>query len=490
MLFNSYEFILCFLPISLIGYFFAAHRLGANAARLWLLLASLAFYAWWNPLYLILIIGSMLGNYAVGSWLARHTIRTPSHQTVLVCGIAANLGLLGWYKYAHFFVREAAALFGTNWTLGNVILPLGISFFTFLQIAYLVDSAQGKTREYRFSNYALFVTFFPHLVAGPIVHHSDLMPQFARPETFAFNLQRFTAGFTLFTFGLAKKVLIADLLAGYASKVFTVVDGGKFVGIADAWGGIAAFTFQIYFDFSGYSDMAIGLGLLFGVMLPFNFDSPYKSLSVVEFWRRWHMTLSRFFRDYLYIPLGGNRRSPGRVCANLLLTMALAGLWHGANWTFVIWGAAHGMALAVNHLWRLKFPLTPEELENKSLWNKAAAWVATFLFVMLTWVLFRAQSLSAAVHFFESLVGILPAGNSAGPALLKASYFIYPILLLLFVRFLPNTQQLLEKELPLPVAPSRWQWRPGNRWAVTAALLFAMCVLSLSHVSEFIYWQF
>ena len=490
MLFNSYEFILFFLPLALAGYFFAAHRLGPNAARLWLLLASLFFYGWWNPRYLVLITGSMLGNYWAGKWLG-HRLKQPRTQKIgLALGIAANLALLGWYKYANFFMHEAGALFGANWTLGTIILPLGISFFTFLQIAYLVDAAQGKTREYRFSNYALFVTFFPHLVAGPIVHHSDLMPQFAQPETFRFNLRRFAAGFTLFTLGLAKKVLIADQLAPQAQTVFGAAATGHALHAADAWGGLGAYTFQIYFDFSGYSDMAIGLGLLFGIMLPFNFDSPYKSLSVIEFWRRWHMTLSRFFRDYLYIPLGGNRRGAARVGLNLMLTMSLAGLWHGANWTFLVWGAAHGVALAVNHLWQLKHPLTEAQVAEAPAWRRNAAWAFTFLFVMLAWVLFRAQNLSVAGQFFRALADLGGPAAAAEPALLKAKFFIYPVILLAFTRLLPNTQQLLQAELPLPVAASKWRWTPARGWAVAAGLLFAMCVLSLSHVSEFIYWQF
>ena len=490
MLFNSYEFILFFLPVSLTGYFFAAHRLSTGTARLWLVLCSLFFYGWWNPHYLVLILGSMLGNYAMGKWLARLQGQRVAQKIALTAGVTANLALLGWYKYANFFVHEAGTMFGVNWTLNNIVLPLGISFFTFLQVGYLVDAAQGKTREYRFSNYALFVTFFPHLIAGPIVHHSDLMPQFARPETFRFNVRRFAAGFTLFTLGLAKKLLIADLLAPDAQHVFGVAASGQALRAADAWAGLGAFTFQIYFDFSGYSDMAIGLGLLFGIMLPFNFDSPYKSLSVVEFWRRWHITLSRFFRDYLYIPLGGNRRGSARVCANLLLTMTLAGLWHGANWTFLVWGAAHGVALAVNHLWRLKHPLA-EGQEARVAWGfRISAWTATFLFVMLSWVLFRADNLGVAGHYLQALFGAGPEGLSGRPLLVKSGLFVYLALLLVFACWSPNTQQLLAAELPLPVAPSRWQWKPRPGLALVLGLLFAACVLSLSHVSQFIYWQF
>jgi D-alanyl-lipoteichoic acid acyltransferase DltB (MBOAT superfamily) len=489
MLFNSYEFILFFLPLTLAVYYFAAHRLNANAARLWLVLASLFFYGWWNPRYLYLLVGSMLGNYWLGKRLELMSTETKLQKITLAGGIAANLAFLGWYKYANFFVRQAGALLGWHWTLGNIILPLGISFFTFLQIGYLVDAAQGKTREYRFSNYALFVTFFPHLVAGPIVHHSDLMPQFAREETFRFDVRRFAAGFTLFTLGLAKKLLIADLLAPDAEHVFAAAGGDHGLRIADAWAGMGAYTFQIYFDFSGYSDMAIGLGLLFGVMLPFNFDSPYKSLSVVEFWRRWHMTLSRFFRDYLYIPLGGNRRGAVRVCGNLLLTMALAGFWHGANWTFLLWGIAHGVALAANHLWRLYRPLTETAGRATVWWLRGLCWGATFLFVTLAWVLFRAENLTDAGRYFGALVGLGPgAGGAAG--LVKSGLFVYLALLLVFTCSFPNTQQLLQAELPLPVAPSRWHWRPTRGLAVVLGLLFAACVLSLSHVSQFIYWQF
>jgi D-alanyl-lipoteichoic acid acyltransferase DltB (MBOAT superfamily) len=489
MLFNSYEFIFVFLPATLAGYFLAARARGANAARTWLLGASVVFYGWWNPRYLILIGGSMVGNFFAGLWLGRRQDRPKARRIGLAISLTSNLALLGWYKYANFFVRETGNLFGANWTLGTIILPLGISFFTFVQITYLVDAANGKTREYSFANYALFVTFFPHLIAGPIVHHSDLMPQFDRPETFRFDLEKFAAGFTLFAFGLAKKVLIADYLAPNAQKIFSAVAGAEPVCAADAWGGLGAFTFQIYFDFSGYSDMAIGLGLMFGIMLPFNFDSPYKSLSVVEFWRRWHMTLSRFIRDYVYIPLGGSRAGSARVCLNLMAAMTLAGLWHGANWTFVVWGAAHGIALAVNHLWRLKYPLNKEAAEGSGQ-ARAIAWSFTFLFVMLTWVLFRADSLTVAGRFLCALAGAGFSNGATTTALLKGNIFIYLALLLALVRLAPNTQQLLAAELPLPVAPSRWHWAPQRSWALATGILFAVCVLSLSRVSEFIYWQF
>ncbi|MEI9896261.1 MAG: MBOAT family protein [Chthoniobacter sp.] len=354
MLFNSHVFIFAFLPATLLGYFLIGARGRPRMAALWLTVASLFFYGWWNPHYLALIGGSIGFNYTLGVLIsrARGAARKSLAPGLLALGICGNLGLLGYYKYAGFFVDNASMLFGTHWHWSAIVLPLGVSFFTFTQIAYLVDAYHGVTREYDFLYYTLFVTFFPHLIAGPIVLYRNLMPQFARPETYRFHAANMAGGVTLFVLGLAKKVVIADQLSPLVGVVFDSVAQGQTPALAASWIGALAYTLQLYFDFSGYSDMAIGLGRMFNVRFPLNFDSPYQARDIIDFWRRWHISLSTFLRDHLYIPLGGNRLGGPRRYLNLFLTMLLGGLWHGAAWTFVIWGGLHGIYLVVNRGWR------------------------------------------------------------------------------------------------------------------------------------------
>ena len=349
MLFNSYTFILVFLPAAVAGF----HLLRASGRERWafafLAAASLFFYGWWSLRGLALLCVLMTANYGLASWLVRGEGGARLRRAVLVAGLALNLTVLGYFKYANFFLETVAPLAGRRLQLHEIALPLGISFFTFQKIALLVDCHAGKVRRLDPLGYVLFVSFFPQLIAGPIVHHSEVMPQFAaRPRITAPLIAQAMA---LFTIGLAKKVLLADNLAPLVRPAFGAAAAGHVPDLTQAWFSALAYTLQLYFDFSGYSDMAIGAALLFGVRLPLNFASPYKSTSIIEFWRRWHMTLSRFLRDYLYIPLGGNRRGPSRRYVNLFLTMLLGGLWHGAGWTFVAWGALHGAYLAVNHAW-------------------------------------------------------------------------------------------------------------------------------------------
>ena len=304
MLFNSYPFLFAFLPAALIGYFLAGlHGKWLGAA--WLAVCSLFFYGWWDYRYLPLLVGSICFNYIAGGYIARHAV-TQKARFALTAAVAVNLALLAYYKYADFFISSGNALLGTDWTLLHVILPIGISFFTFTQIAFLADAYAGKVSEYRFVYYLLFVNYFPHLIAGPVLHHKEMMPQFDDKRNYRPQLANFAVGITIFAIGLAKKVLIADNLAIHVGPIFSSEAAAP--SLFTAWGGALAYTFQLYFDFSGYSDMAIGLSRLFGVRLPLNFNSPYKARNIAEFWRRWHMTLSRFLRDYLYIPLGGNRR--------------------------------------------------------------------------------------------------------------------------------------------------------------------------------------
>ena len=401
MLFNSTIFLFGFLPVAL-SVFFTLGRLSATAARIWLAAASLFFYAWWNPPYLILLAISILFNFGVGRLLQepeRYTF-LPSRKLVLGLGLAFNLGFLGYFKYYAFVVQNIDAVTGADFTVTHIALPLAISFFTFQKIAYLVDSYQGKVQDRSFINYVLFAAFFPQLIAGPIVHYSEIFPQFRKPETYRFQWPLFTDGLSLFLLGLAKKVVLADEFARYSDMMFAGAQTGATLTLVPAWVGALSSTLQLYFDFSGYSDMAIGLARMFNIELPLNFWSPYKSGSIIEFWRRWHMTLSRFLRDYVYIPLGGNRGGAARRYRNLLLTMLVGGIWHGAGWTFFAWGALHGVALAVNHLWteHVTRPL-------RSRLYQAAAHIATLLVVVCGWVIFRSPTMDAAGRVFAGMSG-------------------------------------------------------------------------------------
>jgi len=387
MLFNSYEYLFYFLPLSLAAFFLLGRR--ARWAVAALVVASLVFYSWWNPKYLPLILASISFNFAVGQLLRRGSGHA---QAVLACGIGANLLLLGVFKYADFVVRNATDLSGLPLALPHIVLPLGISFFTFTQIAYLVDVHRGKAKEPSFVNYALFVSFFPHLLAGPILHHSEMMPQFASPSNKRPQPFHLAAGLFLLAIGLVKKVCIADPLAPVVASGF---DHPESISVLAAWLAVLAYTLQIYFDFSGYTDMALGAARMFNIQMPVNFDSPYHSTDIREFWRRWHITLSRFLREYLYIPLGGNRHGLVRTAANVMATFLLGGLWHGAAWTFVAWGALHGFGLLCVRVWERTGRRLPRVL----------AWATTFVFVMLTWVFFRASSLDAAWMMLRTLAG-------------------------------------------------------------------------------------
>jgi len=400
MLFNSPIYIFLFLPVVITVYFVLnRHRL-TIAAKGWLVLASLFFYGYWNPAYLALIIGSILVNFGTGTALHR-TKRSghPDHhrpyprKSVLTVGVLFNLGLLGWFKYADFFIANFNILTKNDFPLLHLALPLAISFFTFQQIAYLVDCYQEDTQEYDFLNYCLFVTFFPQLIAGPIVHHREMMPQFVRTRNILWQWPNIALGLFIFFIGLFKKTVIADTFAVWANEGF---DSEGSLGFFEAWTASLSYTFQLYYDFSGYTDMAIGAALLFNIRLPINFNSPYKAVSIQDFWRRWHMTLSRWLRDYLYIPLGGNRCGNFRTYINLFLTFLLGGLWHGAGWTFVAWGALHGVALVIHRLWQHMGVRLPAIL----------GWALTFLFVNTTWVFFRANSFDEALRVLRGMTGL------------------------------------------------------------------------------------
>jgi D-alanyl-lipoteichoic acid acyltransferase DltB (MBOAT superfamily) len=513
MLFNSYAFIFGFLPLTLAGFFLLA-RWSATWAAAWLAVASLVFYGYWNAAYVPLLIVSIVCNFFVGARLAGAVTH---RKLLLTAGVAANLLLLAYYKYADFFVANLNTL-GTSYTLPGVILPLGISFFTFTQIAFLVDVYQRKATEFRFVHYGLFVTYFPHLIAGPVLHHKEMMPQFAEAKTYRFDWENFAVGFTIFFIGLAKKVLIADSVAEYARPVFDAPGKGVALSAVDAWGGALAYTFQLYFDFSGYSDMAIGLSRMVGVKLPLNFASPYKATSIIDFWRCWHMTLSRFLRDYLYVPLGGNRKGVARRYVNLMLTMVLGGLWHGANWTFVVWGTLHGSYLLINHAWRSLKQRLGFKREGGAI-ARCFAVTLTFLAVVLAWVYFRADSVANA----NTIVSAMMGGNGvtlpyrwlekmgAAGTWLAAQGVVFQnttvfgggtqmnwlIICALIVWLAPNTQQLTRGYQPaLGVIDSGsrdfggLRWQPTARWLAAIAALAVFGILSLTALSEFIYFQF
>lgn len=397
MLFNSFEFILFFLPTTLLVFFWIGERNYHRVAISWLVLCSLFFYGWWNPAYLSLILFSMLFNYAFGVMLGNGE-KQKIRKALLVIGVIVNLGLLGYFKYTNFFVEQLNLALNTNFYVGKILLPLAISFFTFQQITYLVDAYRYETKEYNFLHYCLFVTFFPQLIAGPIVHHKEMLPQFSENTVYKFNYEHMAIGLMIFTIGLFKKVIFADGVAVYATPVFNAAEVEATLTFFEAWGGALAYTVQLYFDFSGYSDMAIGIAYMFGIKLPINFNSPYKSTSIIDFWQRWHITLSRFLRDYLYFALGGNKKGSIRQYINLFLTMLIGGIWHGAGWTFVIWGMLHGTYLMINHAWRKIRSDILKWSKNVSFLEIASARVLTLLAVIIGWVYFRAETVNGANH--------------------------------------------------------------------------------------------
>ena len=404
MLFNSYVFLFAFMPL-VVCLFFVVGRWSAERAVGLLALASVVFYSLWDVRFTIVLFASLGFNYAVAVAIARARSASlvAAARRLTIAGVAGDLLALGYFKYAGFF----AAAVGADWTA--VALPIGISFFTFTQIAFLVDTFAGKvdsagTGRVDPVHYLLFVTYFPHLIAGPILHHAEMMPQFRRAATFRPSAEALSVGLVVFVLGLAKKLLLADPFGTYADAAFLP---GATLSTLDAWRGVLAYTLQIYFDFSAYCDMAIGVSRMLNIVLPVNFESPYKSLSISDFWRRWHMTLSRFLRDYLYVPLGGNRRGPARRYANLMATMVLGGFWHGAGWTFLTWGLLHGSYLCVHHAWRAgpgRFVRLPAAL----------SWAFTFLAVMVAWVFFRAADMRGAL-------GILGAMFSPAPCRRRGS---------------------------------------------------------------------
>ena len=520
MLFNSYSFLLVFLPAVILAFLVAARA--GNQVRLVVLLgASILFYAWWDVRFLALLGASILINYQLSRILTRAIDEDNQRQAnlLLTIGVVFNLVTLGVFKYANFFINNVNDVAGTHIHLAAIVLPLGISFFTFEQIGYLIDIRRGHLYRADLLRYSVFVSFFPRLVAGPILRYSEIGPQLDFAERRETRTNDIAVGLTIFAFGLFKKVVLADGIAPFATAAFTSASGGQ-IDLIQSWGGVLAYTFQLYFDFSGYSDMAIGAARCFGIVFPMNFNSPYKSASIVEFWRRWHITLSRFLRDYLYISLGGNRQGPARRYGNLLATMLLGGLWHGANWTFVVWGALHGTYLIINHGWHAIAArnATLARWQGTKIGHVLAVGV-TFIAVMVAWVFFRAPDIHAGFTILGGMVGahgiVLPDGLATmlrsqadtlarlgitfGDVSTTQTIKMYAWISVLFglCMFAPNTQEILARFTPtLEACPEqaptltycRWNFAP--RYAVAAGALAFVALIAITRVSEFLYWQF
>jgi alginate O-acetyltransferase complex protein AlgI len=540
MLFNSYEYILVFLPVTVLV-FLVLGRNSRSLALGWLILASVAFYAWWRPVNVAIIAPSIALNYLLGRvllGLAGDPARARRRTALLALGIAFNVCFLGYFKYANFAVSVANDVSGQDWVFHQVILPLGISFITFQKIAFLIDVAGGRIKAFTLRDYLLFVMFFPQLIAGPIIHYGETIPQFER-ATCRFDRTLFAVGVTLFCFGLFKKVVLADGMAAHVTPVFAYAATGAEATFLQSWLAAVGFTLQIYFDFSGYSDMACGAALFFGIRLPINFDSPLKATSIVDFWLRWHITLTRFLTAYVYNPMAlaltrarAARRLPmlrardSHPLAFLhvlafptITTMALSGVWHGAGYTFILWGLLHGLYLVVNHLWRQYGPRPADPTGQAGPAAQVAGFALTFLAVVVAMVLFRAPDLASAGNVLAGMVGLngigLPGARFGAEAMhlldgavearVFASAAATLLALLAIALLLPNSVQILAAYEPVLYTPKRpaelpgvlrpvfrrpLAWRPTLAWMVLFAALGAVSMIRLTGMSEFLYWQF
>jgi D-alanyl-lipoteichoic acid acyltransferase DltB (MBOAT superfamily) len=536
VLFNSSNFLLYFLPITFAGFLLTSRLRSRRASALWLTGTSFVFYGWWRPENLPLLIGSILFNF----WLGGVLLRSP-RRSVLVFGIVANVALLAAFKYTGFAIDVANDVLGASWFVPQIILPLAISFFTFQQIAYLVDAHDGAVTEHSFLNYCLFITFFPHLIAGPITHHREMLTQFDDPDRFRPRWDLIAVGITLFLVGLFKKVLVADPFGSYVTPIFAAAQSEP-VHLVEAWGGALAYSLQMYFDFSGYTDMAIGLGLLFGISLPPNFNSPYKARNIIDYWARWHMTLTRFLTAYIYnpivvaltrrraakgLPLPKRGRMSGGMFVTLvalptLLTMFVSGVWHGAGWQFVMFGLLHGFYLVVAHGWRFWKTRQGIPLDSSDRWRIVASVLLTYLCATVALVFFRAPDVPTALNVLAGMLGLngitlpnpvarLPmagqllswAGVEIGRLTLFDANLAARIILFLFVVWaLPNAYQWLRDyptALGIHPKPS-WlegrtaaaRWRPGLAYALAVGGVSTITLLYVfsDAPTEFLYFQF
>lgn len=518
MAFNSFAFLFVFLPIVLIGHYALTRKFRSNRpALVWLLAASLVFYALLGPGYLVVLLGSVVGNFLVASYLTRQPEGTRARRTALIAGVAANLLLLSFYKYTGFLAENINALFGSDFQALTAVYPVGLSFYTFIQIGFLLDAYAGQVARLSFLRYVLFGTFFPYITAGPIVRQDEMFKEFDAPVRGRTGIMQIAVGLTMFGMGLFKKVVLADSVAPFVTTVFSSAAAGEPISATNAWLGAVAFTLQVYFDFSGYSDMAIGLAFMFGLRLPLNFNSPLKATSLVDFWRRWHMTMVRFFTNHVYTPMtaslmrrGIRRRYPEPLrlllvlCLPVFITFVLVGLWHGATWGFVISGAIHGVGLSVNLAWRelrgrVDIPGIPG----------IVGWALTMLIVVVSNVFVPAADLSAAMTVLTAMAGAGATGAADpgaffGTATLFNSVtyvpaFLWVALLAAIALFFPrNSQQILEDyKVGLPTFPMpdrrprlRLAWRPSPQWAFGMAVLIGLGLVFLAGPSPFLYYRF
>ncbi|WP_438462097.1 MBOAT family O-acyltransferase [Marinomonas sp. PE14-40] len=473
MLFNSYEFILFFLPSTFLIYFYFNKKGFHFCSKIFLIFASLFFYSWWNVLYLPIIIASIVINFFTGRLLCKKKYSRVNKKRVLILGVSFNILLLSYFKYMDFFIYNINVLAEADIEVLNIVLPLAISFFTFQQIAYLVDSYRNKVKNHKFYEYFLFVVFFPQLIAGPIVHHSEMLEQFGNVKNRIINYRNVFLGLIVFSVGLFKKVVVADSFSVWANLGF---DSNEPLSLIEAWSTSLSYTFQLYFDFSGYCDMAIGCALLFNIKLPINFNSPYKAISIQEFWRRWHITLSSFLREYVYIPLGGNRGSRNRTYINLIITFLIGGLWHGAGWNFIVWGGLHGIALSINKMW---------SYSGVKIW-KWLSWIITFNFVNAAWVFFRADSIDDALKILSAMIGLTSIVNeSSGSYELNFEVLLSIVFSFSFVLLFSNINRkayvLKDNKIPIPFF---------NSFLYGVLFFYSFLMLLLTDYTEFIYFNF
>ena len=476
MLFNSFEFIFIFLPVSFFVYFYLNHKRLTIASRAWLVFSSLFFYGWWNIAYLPLILVSILFNYTITNTMAEYDENKKNYfskRSLLKIALVFNIGFLGYFKYMDFFIENINMVFDSDIGLLYLALPLAISFFTLQQIAFVVDSYEGLVKEKSFLDYTVFVTFFPQLIAGPIVHHKEMMPQFANIRNKVKRYKNISLGLLIFSIGLFKKVVIADTFAIWASYGF---DTATTLNVFEAWATSLSYAFQLYFDFSGYTDMAIGAALLFNIKIPINFNSPYKALSIIDFWQRWHISLSNFIGTYVYTPIirSFNKLNFHKAMFATILTFIIVGLWHGASWMFVIFGTIHGIALTINHYWkRTKFKI-----------NNVIAWFITFNFVNLTMVIFRAKEWDDVEKVLSGMLGMNGISSiktliEFGPIDKFSLMNIIMVFLIAFVGFfMGNSTSITYQAMQNKI-----------KYIYISALLL-ISTLHLNRVSEFIYFNF
>lgn len=499
MLFNSVEFLVFFLPAVFAGFFLIARK-SHEAAMLWLAAASIFFYGYWSLYALPVMATSICANYLIGMWIANKDF---SHRkALLVLAIIGNLAALAYFKYADFFIvntnvlREQMGLDELDSL--NVVLPVGISFFTFTQMAYLIDTYQGKAKEASFLKYILFVSYFPHLLAGPLIHHRQMMPQFENPANSHIVLWKVALGLAIFTVGLAKKVLLADTLGTYVDTFYNAIQQGMEPTLWASWLGSLAYSFQLYFDFSGYSDMAVGVSLLFGIWLPFNFNSPFRATSIIDFWQRWHITLTKYIGEYLYVPLMlrfMRTLTTKNAALDLLSSIAptiivfmLLGLWHGPNWTFVLFGLMHGSFLAINHIWRKIFPPSRSKQRHRSA-KIVIGWTLTFMAVNFSTVMFRSDSAATAFDVYVGMLGFNGLGFNITENFLDAYGLVLLVIVMAFpiVLLLPNTTTM-EATYNRIIANDR-----TLNFSLIGSCILAMavlCYVTLHHQSTFLYFQF